>query len=206
MHGSLWTMRLFYPVNLRIVCGELPFRISLRRVFSRGKKDNMKKYLTVGTVLKPQGIRGEIKVMPQTDSAEEFKNFSSVKIDDSEYKVLACRAAGGYVYLTLRGVPDRNAAELLRGKELLVDRDEAPELPEGRFYIADVIGCAIVTTDGETLGEVLDVTPARTDIYTALIGGKEVMFPAADGVIADIDVGGGKVTVNKKRFEEVALL
>lgn len=166
----------------------------------------MQKYLTVATVLKPQGIRGEIKVMPQTDSEDDLKDFTSVIIGGVPYKVLACRTAGGYAYLTLRGIADRNAAELLRGKEVLVDRDEAPELPEDRVYIADVIGCAIVTEEGEKLGEVLDVTPARTDIYTALIGGKEVMFPAADGVILSVDAEGGVVTVNKKRFEEVALL
>lgn len=166
----------------------------------------MQKYLTVGIVLKPQGIRGEIKVMPQTDSAEDFSKFSQVVIGGTPYKVLACRAAGGYAYLTLRGVPDRNAAELLRGKEVLVDRDEAPELPEDRVYIADVIGCKLFTEEGELLGEIADITPARTDIYTALIGGKEVMFPAADGVIASIDAEGGKVVVNRRRFEEVALL
>ena len=49
----------------------------------------MQKFLTVATVLKPQGIRGEIKVMPQTDSADDMKDFSSVIIDGTSYKVLA---------------------------------------------------------------------------------------------------------------------
>ena len=165
----------------------------------------MQKYLTVATVLKPQGIRGEIKVMPQTDSVEDMKDFSTVNIGGTAYKVLACRSAGGYAYLTLRGVPDRNAAELLRGKEVLVDRLDAPELPEDRVYIADVIGCRLFNSEGEELGEILDVTPARTDIYTALVGGKQVMFPAAEGVILSVETSAGKVTVDKKRFEEVAL-
>lgn len=166
----------------------------------------MQKYLTVATILKPQGIRGEVKVMPFTDSAEDLKSFSKVIIDGTEYKVLACRAAGGYAYLTLRGVPDRNAAELLRGREVLVDRAEAPELPEDRVYIADVVGCMLVTEEGKELGEITDITPARTDIYTVKIGEREVMFPSADGVIVEIDEDGGKVTVNEKRFKEVALL
>ncbi len=166
----------------------------------------MQKFLTVATILKPQGIRGEIKVMPLTDSEDNLKSFSSVIIAGVSYKVLACRTAGGYAYITLRGVADRNAAELLRGKEVLVDRDEAPELPEDRVYIADVIGCELVTEEGEKIGKVLDVTPARTDIYTVLTGDKEVMFPAADGVIVSVDTEGGVVTVNKKRFEEVALI
>ncbi len=166
----------------------------------------MENYLTVATVLKPQGIRGEIKVMPQTDSADDLKDFSHVLIGGEKYKVLACRAAGGFAYLTLRGVADRNAAELLRGKEVFADRADAPELPEDRVYIADVIGCALVTSDGERLGEVLDVTPARTDIYTVLMDGKEVMFPAADGVILSIDVSARTVTVDVARFRQVAVL
>lgn len=166
----------------------------------------MQKYLTVGTVLKPQGIRGEIKVMPQTDTAEDLASFSSVIINNTAYKMLCCRAAGGYAYLTLRGIADRNAAELLRGKDVLADRAEAPELPEGSAYIADVIGCRLVTAEGEELGVVQDVTPAHTDIYTVLCGEKSVMFPAAEGVILSIDVEEGTVTVDKKRFGEVAVL
>ena len=90
----------------------------------------MQKYLTVATILKPQGIRGEVKVMPFTDSAEDLKSFSKVIIDGTEYKVLACRAAGGYAYLTLRGVPDRNAAELLRGRDVLVTARKRQNFPK----------------------------------------------------------------------------
>ncbi|MCD7728480.1 MAG: ribosome maturation factor RimM [Clostridia bacterium] len=162
--------------------------------------------LTVATVLKPQGIRGEIKVNPMTDSEEDLKGFSYVWIGDTKYKVLACRAAGGFAYLSLRGIADRNAAELLRGQDVTVERSEAPELPEGTYYIADIIGCKVVTKSGKQLGEVLDITPARTDVYTISYNGKEVLFPAADGVIADINVEEGVVTVNEDRFKQVATL
>ena len=166
----------------------------------------MEKYLNIATVLKPQGIRGEIKVMPHTDSAEDICGFSQVIIDGEEYKVLACRAAGGFAYLTLRGVPDRNATELLRGKSVLADRADAPELPEDRVYIADIIGCTVLTEQGEELGKVLNVTPARTDIYTISYGDKEVLFAAAEGVIVSIDEEAGKIVVNAERFRQVATL
>ncbi len=162
--------------------------------------------LTVATVLKPQGIRGEIKVNPLTDTEEDLKAFSYVYIGDTKYKVLSCRAAGGFAYLALRGIADRNAAELLRGQEVTVDRSDAPELPEDTYYIADIVGCKLVTEGGKLLGEVMDVTPARTDVYTVLIGGKEVLFAAAEGVIADINVQEGIVTVNEERFKQVATL
>ena len=86
--------------------------------------------LTVGLVLKPQGIRGELKVKPYTDSAEDFRAFSRVFLEEREYKVLSVRTGGGAVYLGLKGVADRNAAELLRGQEITIPRDEAPEPEE----------------------------------------------------------------------------
>lgn len=162
--------------------------------------------LNVGEVLKPQGIRGELKVKPFTDDAEVFRAFSQVFVGDVLYKVLSVRTGGGAVFLGLKGVADRNAAELLRGKQLYILREDAPAPAEGRYYIADLLGCTLVAQDGEELGTLTDVRQAATDIYTVRMGEREVMFPAADGVITAVDPEGGTITVDKKRFYEVAVL
>lgn len=162
--------------------------------------------LNVGEILKPQGIRGELKVKPFTDDAEVFRDFTRVFVEETPYKVLSVRTGGGLVFLGLKGVPDRNAAELLRGKQLYVAREDAPVPEEGRYYIADLLGCNLVTETGETLGRLTGVRQAATDIYTVEMDGKEVMFPAADGVITAVDVQSGTITVDKKRFFEVAVL
>ncbi len=164
------------------------------------------KTLTVGSVLKPQGIRGELKVKPFTDSAETFRAFQSVLIGGETYKVLSVRTGDGMVYLALRGVPDRNAAELLRGKAVEIPREEAPELPAGSYYIADLLGAEIVTAEGETLGTLKDVTKAGTDIYTMESCGREILFPAAAGVVLSVDLAARRITVDKKRYYEVAVL
>ena len=162
--------------------------------------------LNVGEVLKPQGIRGELKVKPFTDDAEAFHAFSRVFLGDTPSKVLSVRTGGGMVFLGLKGVADRNAAELLRGQQIYVPREDAPEPAEGRYYIADLLGCTLVAQDGEELGTLTDVRQAATDIYTVRMGEREVMFPAAEGVITAVDVAGGRLTVDKKRFYEVAVL
>lgn len=163
------------------------------------------KTLTVATVLKPQGIRGEIKVIALTDTAEDLTAFEEVVIGGVNYAVLSVRAQGEFAYLTLKGVADRNAAELLRGKSVDIIRDTAPALPEGRYYIADLIGCTVTDENGKVLGKVTSVTPARTDIYVIEKDGKEITFAAAEGVISEIDTDGGKIIVNAKRFKEVSL-
>lgn len=122
-----------------------------------------------------------------------------------EYSLMSVRAQGEFAYVVLRGIADRNAAELLRGKEIEVYHSELPEPPDGRYYIADLIGCEVVTASGEVLGTVSSVTPAKTDIYTLQTLKGEVSFAAADGVIESVDVDKKQITVNKKRFKEVSV-
>lgn len=162
--------------------------------------------LIIGNIIKPQGIKGEVKVKPYTDTPEDMKSFREVYIGDEKYKLLYVRAAGGFAYMGLRGVADRNAAELLRGKDISADRDEAPALDEGKYYIVDIIGCSVFYEDGEKIGKISDVTPAATDIYTLSSEGKnDVMFPAVKGVVLNVDVAAKKITVDKKRFAEVSV-
>ena len=87
--------------------------------------------LNVGEILKPQGIRGELKVKPFTDDAEMFRDFERIFVEETPYKVLSVRTGGDMVFLGLKGVADRNAAELLRGKQLYIPREDAP-VPEER--------------------------------------------------------------------------
>lgn len=162
--------------------------------------------LVIAEVLKPQGIRGELKVKTFTDSPEDVKAFKTVYIDGNPYKILSFRADGkGAAYLGLRGIPDRNAAELFRGKKIEGDRDDAPELDEGTYYIVDMLGLSCETEDGEVLGTLTDITNLSSDIYTLEKDGKKILFPAVNGVVVKVDVAGGKLIVDKKKFDEIAV-
>ena len=83
---------------------------------------------------------------------------------------------------------------------------EAPEPEEGRYYVADLLGCDIVTEGGKVLGKLKDVRQASTDVYTLFDGSRDILFPVADGVVVAVDVENGTITVNEKRFYEVAVL
>ena len=163
----------------------------------------MPETIVIGEILKPQGVRGEVKVKPLLDDAADMRHFKKVYIGGKEYKVLSCRADAQAAYLALSGVADRDAAELLRGKQIEALRADAPALEEGRYYIVDIVGCDVIADSGERLGQIADVIPAHTDIYVLHTGEKEGMFPAADGVILEVDTESKIITVDKKRFFEV---
>lgn len=161
--------------------------------------------LTVANILKPQGIRGEVKVRVFLDNAEDLKKIRQVYISGEKYALLNVRAAGGFAYLTLRGIADRNAAETLRGKDVEALREDCPPLPEGRYYIGDLIGCKAVYSSGEEVGEVTSVTPSKTDIFILGTPKGELSFAAAEGVILDIDLEKKLIVLDKKRFKEVSV-
>ena len=163
--------------------------------------------LIIGEVLKPQGIRGELKVKTFTDFPEDVKEFGTVYIDEKPYKILSFRVGpDGAAYIGLRGIPDRNAAELMRGKKLEGDREDAPPLEEGRHYIVDILGLNCETEEGVFLGVVKNIVNLSSDVYTLEKDGKQILFPAVKGVIKSVNIAEKKVIVDKKIFEEIAVL
>lgn len=162
--------------------------------------------LLIAEVLKPQGIRGELKIKTFTDEPEDVKEFKTVYIDGEPYKILSFRVGvDGAAYIGLRGIPDRNAAELFRGKKIEGAREDAPALNEGQYYIVDVLGLSCETEEGEILGTVTDISNFSSDIYTIEKAGKKILFPAVKGVVKRVDIANKKLIVDKSVFDEIAV-
>ena len=161
--------------------------------------------ILIGKAVKPQGIKGELKVLPLADSPEIFLDLKKVYIDGAEYKIVSARIADG-VYIVLRGVADRNAAEVFRDKDIYADRQDVPVSPD-RWFIADILGCAVCFENGEEIGHVTDIVKrGSTDIYTvAAPSGKAVTFPFLKSIIVKVDINGREITLKKDKFSEVAL-
>ena len=166
----------------------------------------MQEYLTIGVITKPQGIRGEVKLRPLTDDLSRFKTLKEVFIDGKPHKVLSARITPDAVLISLNGIFDRNGAELLRGKEVKVDRENAVQLKKDTFFIVDVIGCKVITEDGEIVGEVKDVTSAKTDIFTiSCVDGRIMRFPFLKTLLVSASMEEKTIVVNKKRLGEVSV-
>lgn len=165
----------------------------------------MEEFLKIGLIVKPQGIRGELKLTPLTDDLTRFIGLKKVYIDGAIYSVLTSKLGGGVAFLTLSGISDRNQAETFRGKYVCVRREDAVPLKKDTYFIADIIGCAL-KTETTLIGEVVDVTSAKTDIFTVrTIDGKTLRFPFIKDLLVKVDVENKEITVKEKRLGEVGL-
>lgn len=155
--------------------------------------------LLIGEILKPQGIRGEVKIKNFTDGFFAVKNLKELIIDDVRYQVLNMREDSKGVFALLKGVADRNAAELLRGKQVYANKNDVAR-EKGTYFISDVIGCSLYLSDGTRAGEITEILSARVDIYYIENAGERRMFPLIKELAPDFDIENKRVTVDKEVF------
>lgn len=153
-------------------------------------------YLAIGQIVGPHGIRGEVKVELMTDFPERYrpgaKLYLGQQIDDSAaipVEIATARPHKGRMLVRLAATPDRNAAELLRGRYLLIPEQEAMPLGEHENYLHDLIGLRVETTAGEALGTLVEIlfTPAN-DVYVVRGPEGEVLIPALRDVVLSVDL------------------
>ena len=154
--------------------------------------------LLIGTVLKPQGIRGELKIKNYTDDFYSIRALKEVFIDDVSYQVLKMRCDKD-VFILLRGIADRNDAELFRNKDIYALKS-AVRRKKNTYFICDVIGCSIVFEDGTFFGRVEDILSARTDIYYIATEQGRVIAPWLKSYNAQFDIENRTITVDKEQF------
>lgn len=151
--------------------------------------------ITIGIIVAPHGVRGDLRIMPQTDFPDRFLTMDVCYIDGKEYHITSARFHKQFILATFKEVPDRNTAELMARKEIQVRRDDLVELPEGRYYIFDIIGLTVEDTKGNVLGTVSDVLqPGANDVYVVTQDGQpDLLLPVLDHVILDINIEAGKI-------------
>ena len=167
-------------------------------------------YLLLGEIVRPQGIRGEVKVRHYTDDPYRFQELSTVLISgENGYVPLAitgCRVQKEDVFLTLADVQDRDAAEKLRGIKLYVDRANARELSQDEVFIADILGATAYDTQGNTIGTLKEVlTPGGVDVFVFDTPKGTLMMPALKSVLLTLDAQNGKIVLSEEKLDEVAL-
>ena len=157
--------------------------------------DDWDALVTVGRIVRPHGIRGQVVVAPETDfGAARFAIGSVLRIrvgdDARDLTVDASREYDGRWVVGFAGVTTMNEAETLRNAELRVPPEGLHALERDRYYVHDLVDCEVVTETGESIGRVTRVELATGTPLLVVDASKrgEVLVPLADTICRRIDV------------------
>lgn len=155
-------------------------------------------FLAIGRVLRPHGVRGELRVEIHTDFPERFGVYRQVYLgpDHMPYEIEGHRFHQGRVLLKLREVIDRTAAEVLRGQWVYIAAKDAVPLAKGEVYLHQMLGLRVRTVEDEELGEVVDLIETGANLVYVVRGMQgEILIPDIPEVIEAIDLEAGQLIV-----------
>ncbi|RJX40824.1 ribosome maturation factor RimM [Paenibacillus pinisoli] len=164
------------------------------------------KWYTVGKIVNTHGIRGDVKVLPQTDFADQrFASGSKLLMvneengESREVKIVSSREQKNVYLIKLDGFNNINDVEKYKGWLLKISETEQGELEDGQYYYHQIIGCAVVTEDGEELGAISEIlSPGANDVWVVdrpKSKGKQLLLPVIDEVVLDVNITDKRVTV-----------
>ena len=155
--------------------------------------------LSVATILKPQGLKGELKCRLLTDVLAVFLKSRSIFLDGREVKILKSRVHQDFLYITLEGVTDRIMAEKLRNKDLQLPKEAIDQASGGKILVDDLIGMNLYDENGEFVGQVVDYDSfSSTGFLTILQDNHDYQMPFIDEIFI---VRGKTVTVVREAFD-----
>ena len=153
----------------------------------------MEQLLQVGVISSTPGVRGEVKVFPTTDDPQRFKSLKNVILDTGKeqipLEIQGVKFFKQFVILKFKGIDNINDIERYKRRSLFVTREDAVELEEDEYYIADLIGMDVITDEGEE-GKLVDVIETgANEVYVVEFDKYgEVLIPAIHDCILDVDI------------------
>lgn len=154
----------------------------------------MEKFLEAGKIVNTHGIKGEVRIQPWVDSPEFLKRFPVLYIDGQSHKVTGARVHKSFLVAKLEGYDDVNTAMALKNKTVYIDREDA-SLPEGAFFISDIMGASVCDENGNELGRLEDVLEMPSGNIYVVRGQREILIPAVPQFILKTDVAEKVITV-----------
>ncbi len=157
----------------------------------------MEQMMELGYVNNVRGLRGEIKVIHYCDYKEFFEELDSIIIKNTEYKIEGIKYYKDQVILKLSDIDTVEQAETLRNQTVFAKKEDLPPLPEGVFYVADLIGVKAYLEDGTYVGEVTDVIQNGPTDILELKGesGTQILIPRVKEFVPFISVEDKKMTI-----------
>lgn len=154
----------------------------------------MEDLLQVGVITTTHGVRGEVKVFPTTDDPQRFKELKNVILDDGKNKlnleIQNVKFFKNLAILKFKGIDNINDVEKYKKAGLYVTRENAVELAENEYFIADLIDLSVTSDEGEELGVISDVLQTgANDVYVISKKGQpDLLIPAIKECILQVDM------------------
>ncbi len=158
--------------------------------------------LEIGQIVNTFGIKGMVKVKPFTDDIRRFDKLKTVYVEkngnQTEYEIEEVKYHKDMVLIKFKSIDKIEQAEQLRNAYLTISRDSVEELEEGRYYIVDLLGLEVYTDEQVLLGILDDIfNTGSNDIYVVKDKqGKQILLPAIQNVIKQIDIENKKIIVH----------
>ena len=159
-------------------------------------------YIEIGQIVNTNGLKGIVKVNPFTDDVNIFEQIKYVYIELKDelkkVKIEQVRYNKNQVLLKLEGIDSIEEAEKYRTCYIKKEKKKQEELGKDTYYIVDLIGLNVFSTEGEMLGILEDVFPTGSnDVYVVKDNlGKQILIPAIADVVKEIDLKNKKMIIN----------
>lgn len=156
--------------------------------------------ITTGIILSAHGIKGEVKVKPETDNPLRFQKGEKLYIEkEKRFAALTAVRSGkdDLLLVSFEGIADRDRAERLKGSLLQIEEEDVLALPDGAYYFFQLSGMEVVEEDGAFLGVISDlIDSGANDVYRVdCANGDHMLIPALKQVVKNVDVAHKKMTV-----------
>jgi 16S rRNA processing protein RimM len=161
-------------------------------------------WMEIGLIVAPQGLNGEMRVYPHSDFPERFEVPGERWLygEDRQAPQSVKLQRGFYIpgkdlyVIKLAGVNNRNQAEALRGKMLVVPVTDRLELEEGEYHVADLIGLPVFLQEtGAEIGVVVDLLKMGNDLLVVKAGDKELMLPFVAAIVPVVDLAEKRIEI-----------
>ena len=152
----------------------------------------------IGKIVAPHGVRGDIRIMALTDTQEQFLKLKYLLLKDGTKLTLkSARMHKRMILATIAESTNMDEAEKLRGQEVSIYTKDLPPLPEGRFYVRDLVGLPAVLEDGTEIGKFKDTLQTGSKDVFIIVDpeGKEILIPCTEENVKEINVVEKRIVV-----------
>ncbi len=159
--------------------------------------DTAGRRIAVGRINGAWGLHGHVKVTPLTSNSQRFQPGAVLLLEGRPHRVLDVATPKGYPCVQFEGYASREVAEALRGTLIEIEEADLPALPQDQYYVHELVGLAVVTTDGRELGRLHEVLrTGANDVYVVRgRGRKEALIPAIADVVVEVDLEAGRMLI-----------